>query len=275
MFKIDSEFMKEKNRSISKVILKFPNLFKNILQNNILLTKLKENFVIKNKKDIVKINEDKDEIVNSKKEETQIEMKDIKVKEKSIAINQEEDVDSSDIFEEPELSVPQFSMAKLCTKDIENDNPILENEKSSKQMIKKEETELSSKEELKKEEIIIQTNNNETLKEEIKIKENQIDEEQIIIKIKYEWMTKFYSITKFFFKIEYKLLAIFIPQKLCILKSDIWSLLIFKLLIQLFLGAIMSPESIKEGGSEEVSSSVINFLIRVILFQIEISLVQY
>ena len=83
MFKIDSEFMKEKNRSISKVILKFPNLFKNILQNNILLTKLKENFVIKNKKDIVKINEDKDEIVNSKKEETQIEMKDIKVKEKS------------------------------------------------------------------------------------------------------------------------------------------------------------------------------------------------
>ena len=91
MFKIDSEFMKEKNRSISKVILKFPNLFKNILQNNILLTKLKENFVIKNKKDIVKINEDKDEIVNSKKEETQIEMKDIKVKEKSIAINQEED----------------------------------------------------------------------------------------------------------------------------------------------------------------------------------------
>ena len=201
MLKIDSEFSKEKNRSISKVMLKFPNLFKNILQNNILLTKLKENFVIKNKKDIVKINEDKDEIVNSKKEETQIEMKDIKVNEKSIAIDQEENVDSSDIFEEPELSVPQFSMAKLCTKDLENDNPILENEKSSKQEIKKEETELSSKEELKKEEIIIQTNNNETLKGEIKIKENQIDEEQIIIKIKYEGITKFYSITKFFFKI--------------------------------------------------------------------------
>ena len=45
MLKIDSEFSKEKNRSISKVMLKFPNLFKNILQNNILLTKLKENFV--------------------------------------------------------------------------------------------------------------------------------------------------------------------------------------------------------------------------------------
>ena len=65
------------------------------------------------------------------------------------------------------------------------------------------------------------------------------------------------------------------PQKIFILKSDIWSLLIFKLFIQLFLWANLSPESIKEGRSEEVSSSVINFLIRVIPFQTEISLVQY
>jgi hypothetical protein len=76
------------------------------------------------------------------------------------------------------------------------------------------------------------------------------------IPLKYEWYYKFISIGKYMFITEHKLINIFMPMDSVYTKTNILTLIIFRLVVGLTIVALLEPADSKSG-SEELSSQVI------------------
>jgi len=83
------------------------------------------------------------------------------------------------------------------------------------------------------------------------------EKKEEVIELEKEWWIKFKSITKMFFKYEYKIGNFFIGKKSMFLKTDICTLFIMRLLAQLAVAAILSPENSISGNDNNSSENYV------------------
>lgn len=83
------------------------------------------------------------------------------------------------------------------------------------------------------------------------------EKKEEVIELEKEWWIKFKSITKMFFKYEYKIGNFFIGEKSMFLKTDICTLFIMRLLAQLTVAAILSPENSISGNDNNSSENYV------------------
>jgi hypothetical protein len=79
------------------------------------------------------------------------------------------------------------------------------------------------------------------------------------IQVKHEWYVRSSTIAKIFFKNEYRLICIFVPQPSSLCKTNILCLTIFRLAACFSICGLLSPDN-SESGNEEVSSTVYSFI---------------